>query len=188
MTAAAREHKVALLPVDSEHSAIFQCLQGHRRSDVHRILLTASGGPFRTLPKAELDRVSVAEALRHPTWKMGAKITVDSATLMNKGLEVIEASFDVEHHLEVALGAEFIVELGLETGRGHDALSIARGLATISYRSPEEFAERFSDASVDRYLRHQGDKFARAFAPARFLAYPRAGRPLLVQLDLRFRL
>jgi len=91
MTAAAREHKVALLPVDSEHSAIFQCLQGHNRSDVHRIVLTASGGPFRTLPKQERARVSVAEALRHPTWQMGAKITVDSASLMNKGLEIIEA-------------------------------------------------------------------------------------------------
>jgi 1-deoxy-D-xylulose-5-phosphate reductoisomerase len=91
MTAAAREHKVPLLPVDSEHSAIFQCLEGHNRSDVHRILLTASGGPFRTMPKEELARVSVEEALQHPTWKMGAKITVDSATLMNKGLEVIEA-------------------------------------------------------------------------------------------------
>ncbi len=91
MTAAARERKVPLLPVDSEHSAIFQCLEGHNRSDVHRIMLTASGGPFRTVPKEELAGVSVAEALQHPTWKMGAKITVDSATLMNKGLEVIEA-------------------------------------------------------------------------------------------------
>src|SRR5262249_8621948 len=91
MTAAARERQIPLLPVDSEHSAIFQCLEGHNRSDVHRILLTASGGPFRTLPKEEMARVNVAQALRHPTWKMGAKITVDSATLMNKGLEVIEA-------------------------------------------------------------------------------------------------
>ncbi|HET8576682.1 MAG TPA: 1-deoxy-D-xylulose-5-phosphate reductoisomerase [Methylomirabilota bacterium] len=91
MTAAAREHKVPLLPVDSEHSAVFQCLEGHNRSEVHRVLLTASGGPFRTMPREELQRVSVAEALQHPTWKMGAKITVDSATLMNKGLEVIEA-------------------------------------------------------------------------------------------------
>jgi len=91
MTAAARERKVSLLPVDSEHSAIFQCLEGHNRSDVHRIVLTASGGPFRTVPKAALARVSVSEALQHPTWKVGAKITVDSATLMNKGLEVIEA-------------------------------------------------------------------------------------------------
>jgi len=91
MTAAARERKVPLLPVDSEHSAIFQCLEGHNRSDVHRVMLTASGGPFRTVPKAALSGVTVAEALQHPTWKMGAKITVDSATLMNKGLEVIEA-------------------------------------------------------------------------------------------------
>jgi 1-deoxy-D-xylulose-5-phosphate reductoisomerase len=91
MTAAARQGQVPLLPVDSEHSAIFQCLEGHRRADVQRILLTASGGPFRQMPRAELQHVSVAQALKHPTWRMGAKITVDSATLMNKGLEVIEA-------------------------------------------------------------------------------------------------
>jgi 1-deoxy-D-xylulose-5-phosphate reductoisomerase len=97
MTAAAREGGVPLLPVDSEHSAIFQCLEGHRRVDVARILLTASGGPFRQMDKADLAGVTVAQALNHPTWKMGAKITIDSATLMNKGLEVIEARwlFDV---------------------------------------------------------------------------------------------
>jgi 1-deoxy-D-xylulose-5-phosphate reductoisomerase len=91
MTAAARARGVKLLPVDSEHSAVFQCLQGHGRGDVHRILLTASGGPFRETPKAHLATVTVEDALQHPTWKMGAKITIDSATLMNKGLEVIEA-------------------------------------------------------------------------------------------------
>ncbi len=91
MTAAARRRAVKLLPVDSEHSAIFQCLVGHNRGDVHRILLTASGGPFRETPKSKLETVTVEDALRHPTWKMGAKITIDSATLMNKGLEVIEA-------------------------------------------------------------------------------------------------
>lgn len=91
MTAAARRHKAPLLPVDSEHSAIYQCLEGQQRGQVHRILLTASGGPFRRLPKAEMAAVTVEDALNHPTWKMGAKITVDSATLMNKGLEVIEA-------------------------------------------------------------------------------------------------
>ena len=98
MTAAARTRGVALLPVDSEHSAIFQCLVGHNRAEVHRILLTASGGPFRRMSKAELAHVTVEQALNHPTWKMGAKITVDSATLMNKGLEIIEARwlFDVE--------------------------------------------------------------------------------------------
>jgi 1-deoxy-D-xylulose-5-phosphate reductoisomerase len=91
MTAAARARRVALLPVDSEHSAVFQCLAGHNRGDVHRILLTASGGPFRELPREEFAAVTVEDALRHPTWKMGAKITIDSATLMNKGLEIIEA-------------------------------------------------------------------------------------------------
>ena len=91
MTAAARERNVPLLPVDSEHSAVFQCLAGHNRGDVHRVWLTASGGPFRDLPKAKLATVTVEDALKHPTWKMGAKITIDSATLMNKGLEIIEA-------------------------------------------------------------------------------------------------
>jgi 1-deoxy-D-xylulose-5-phosphate reductoisomerase len=91
MTAAARERGAALLPVDSEHSAVFQCLEGHNRGEVRRILLTASGGPFRAMKAEDLGRVTVAEALNHPTWRMGAKITVDSATLMNKGLEVIEA-------------------------------------------------------------------------------------------------
>jgi len=91
MTAAARARGVPLLPVDSEHSAVFQCLAGHNKSEVHRVLLTASGGPFRETPTAALEMVTVEDALRHPTWKMGAKITIDSATLMNKGLEVIEA-------------------------------------------------------------------------------------------------
>ena len=97
MTAAARRHGVTLLPVDSEHSAIFQCLAGHNRADVHRILLTASGGPFREVSRETLAHVTVEDALRHPTWKMGAKITIDSATLMNKGLEIIEARwlFDI---------------------------------------------------------------------------------------------
>ena len=91
MTREAQQYGVRLLPVDSEHNAIFQALQGHPRERVKRIILTASGGPFRQRPAAELAQVSVEEALQHPTWKMGNKITIDSATLMNKGLEVIEA-------------------------------------------------------------------------------------------------
>jgi 1-deoxy-D-xylulose-5-phosphate reductoisomerase len=86
-----RAHGVALLPVDSEHSAIFQALAGQRREDVSRLILTASGGPFRTWDAARIARATLAEALRHPNWEMGPKITIDSATLMNKGLEVIEA-------------------------------------------------------------------------------------------------
>src|SRR5215470_6481509 len=91
MTAAARKSGAELLPVDSEHNALHQCLRGERCEEVRRIILTASGGPFRTRNKADMQLATVAEAMRHPTWNMGAKITIDSATLMNKGLEVIEA-------------------------------------------------------------------------------------------------
>lgn len=87
----ARRHGARLLPVDSEHSAIFQALAGQRREDVARIVLTASGGPFRTWSAARIARARVEEALAHPNWEMGPKITIDSATLMNKGLEVVEA-------------------------------------------------------------------------------------------------
>ena len=93
ITAAAAERGVKLLPVDSEHNAIFQCLDGHRggAEEVSRLILTASGGPFRTLPAEHIAQVTLAEALKHPTWEMGPKITIDSATLFNKGLEMIEA-------------------------------------------------------------------------------------------------
>ena len=91
VTAAARRRGVAMLPVDSEHNAIHQCLHGRPTRDIRRLILTASGGPFRNLPAARLQEVTPEDALRHPTWRMGPKITIDSATLMNKGLEVIEA-------------------------------------------------------------------------------------------------
>src|SRR6185503_13802196 len=91
MTLAAEKSGAELLPVDSEHNALHQCLRGEKRSEVRRLILTASGGPFRTRDKAAIESATVAEAMRHPTWNMGAKITIDSATLMNKGLEVIEA-------------------------------------------------------------------------------------------------
>jgi len=88
-----RRRGVALLPVDSEHSAILQCLQGHPREDVRRVILTASGGPFRDCSREEMEKVTPEQALKHPNWNMGPKITVDSATLMNKGLELIEAKW-----------------------------------------------------------------------------------------------
>jgi 1-deoxy-D-xylulose-5-phosphate reductoisomerase len=91
VTRLAREHKANILPVDSEHSAIFQCLAGELHNPIEKIILTASGGPFRGKKRNDLAKVSKAEALKHPNWTMGAKITIDSATLMNKGLEVIEA-------------------------------------------------------------------------------------------------
>ncbi|MGH7986478.1 MAG: 1-deoxy-D-xylulose-5-phosphate reductoisomerase [Candidatus Binataceae bacterium] len=91
VTRAVRNAGVRLLPVDSEHNAIFQCLEGRPRATLKRIILTASGGPFRQWPRERFDSITVRDALNHPTWRMGNKITIDSATLMNKGLEVIEA-------------------------------------------------------------------------------------------------
>lgn len=91
MTKAAALSGAELLPVDSEHNALHQCLRGEHRGEVRRLILTASGGPFRTRNREEMEAATVAEAMRHPTWNMGAKVTIDSATLMNKGLEVIEA-------------------------------------------------------------------------------------------------
>ncbi len=93
ITQLVQEHHAAILPVDSEHGAIFQCLVGENADEVEKIILTASGGPFRNMSREELASVTAKEALRHPTWQMGAKITIDSASLMNKGFEVIEAKW-----------------------------------------------------------------------------------------------
>jgi 1-deoxy-D-xylulose-5-phosphate reductoisomerase len=91
MTQAAERFGAELLPVDSEHNALHQCLRGEKRHELKRLILTASGGPFRNASREEIEQATIAQALNHPTWRMGAKITIDSATLMNKGLEVIEA-------------------------------------------------------------------------------------------------
>jgi len=113
----AQQKGVSILPVDSEHSAIFQCLNGEERSRVSRIILTASGGPFRDWSYSQLRSVTVADALKHPNWSMGRKITVDSATMMNKGLEVIEARwlFDVElQDIDVLIHPQSIVHSMVE--------------------------------------------------------------------------
>jgi 1-deoxy-D-xylulose-5-phosphate reductoisomerase len=117
MTRAAEKSGAELLPVDSEHNALHQCLRGEKRSEVRRLILTASGGPFRTRDKAAIESASVAEALKHPTWNMGAKITIDSATLMNKGLEVIEAhwlfGFDADQ-INIVVHPESVVHSMIE--------------------------------------------------------------------------
>lgn len=108
----AKNNRVDLLPVDSEHSAIFQCLKGNQKKDFKKIFLTASGGPFKDKPLSEFPFIKPADALNHPTWDMGNKITIDSATLMNKGLEIIEAVhlFDVSHdQIEVVIHPQSIV-------------------------------------------------------------------------------
>lgn len=114
---AAAKAGVKLLPVDSEHSAIFQCLEGNKNRPVKKILLTASGGPFRGYTKEQLENVTLAQALKHPKWNMGAKITIDSATMMNKGLEVIEARwlFDVEaEKIQILVHPQSIVHSAVE--------------------------------------------------------------------------
>ena len=113
----AKEHNVAILPVDSEHSAIFQSLQGNPRGALHKILLTASGGPFRGRKREDLANIQVEDALKHPNWEMGRKITIDSSTLVNKGLEVIEAKwlFDVEiDQIEVVVHPQSIIHSMVE--------------------------------------------------------------------------
>ncbi len=113
----ARESGAEVLPVDSEHNAVHQCLRGERAGEVRRLILTASGGPFRKATRGEMERATVADAMRHPTWQMGAKITVDSATLMNKGLEVIEAHWlfgTAGEDIEVVVHPESIVHSMVE--------------------------------------------------------------------------
>jgi 1-deoxy-D-xylulose-5-phosphate reductoisomerase len=117
VTSLAREKGASIIPIDSEHSAIFQCLRGHRKEDVRRIVLTASGGPFKDRNRDELVKVTPEEAVRHPKWSMGAKISVDSATLMNKGLEVIEARwlFDISvDRIDVVVHPQSIVHSMVE--------------------------------------------------------------------------
>lgn len=112
ITNLARQNKVSLQPIDSEHSALFQCLDGKSHSEVRKLILTASGGPFRTRTFEELSRITVEEALNHPTWKMGPKVTIDSSTLVNKGLEMIEARwlFDMPaEKIEVVIHPQSIV-------------------------------------------------------------------------------
>ena len=111
------KHSCKLYPVDSEHSAIWQCLRGEKLSEIKRIILTGSGGPFRNKPIEEFKTITVEQALKHPNWEMGAKITVDSATLMNKGLEIIEAKwlFDLSlDQIEVVVHPESIIHSGVQ--------------------------------------------------------------------------
>jgi 1-deoxy-D-xylulose-5-phosphate reductoisomerase len=142
--AAAKKRGVAVLPVDSEHNAIHQCLHAREACHVRRLILTASGGPFRALPAADLANVSAADALRHPTWRMGPKITIDSATLMNKGLEVIEARwlFDVgARQIDVVVHPQSIVHSMVELVDG----SIIAQLGVTDMRLPIQYAFSYPD-------------------------------------------
>jgi len=141
---AARRNQVPLLPVDSEHSAIYQALQGEREKNISKLILTASGGSFRDRTRADLQNVTVKDALNHPNWSMGAKITIDSATMMNKGLEVIEAHwlFDMPYEkIDVLLHKESIIHSMVEF---HDSSVIAQ-LGTPDMRVPIQYALSYPD-------------------------------------------
>lgn len=128
-----------ILPVDSEHSAIFQCLQGEREEDVRKIILTASGGPFRTFSRAQLETVTAADALKHPNWDMGAKVTIDSASMMNKGFEMMEASwlFGVEpERIQIVVHPQSIVHSMVEFTDG----SVKAQLGMPDMRMPIRYA------------------------------------------------
>ncbi len=139
MTAAAARSGAEILPVDSEHNAIHQCLRGERTSEVRRLILTASGGPFRTKTKHEIENATREEALNHPNWSMGDKITIDSATLMNKGLEVIEArwlfGFEAEQ-ISVVVHPQSVVHSMVEMIDG----SIVAQLGVTDMRHPIQYA------------------------------------------------
>ena len=139
VTEAAARKGVAILPVDSEHNAIHQCLHGRARREVRRLVLTASGGPFRGRTASELTAVSAEEALKHPTWQMGRKITIDSATLMNKGLEVIEAHwlFGVEgRQIDVVIHPQSVIHSMVELIDG----SVIAQLGVTDMRLPIQYA------------------------------------------------
>lgn len=135
----AAQYKVAILPVDSEHSAIFQCLAGEGNNEIDKIILTASGGPFRKFTREQLDHVTAADALRHPTWVMGDKITIDSATMMNKGFEVIEAKwlFGVDaSKIDVHVHPQSIVHSAVQFSDG----SVKAQLGIPDMRLPIQYA------------------------------------------------
>ena len=135
----AKKHNVAILPVDSEHSAIFQSLQGERDNRISKILLTASGGPFRGRKREELTNIQVEDALKHPNWAMGRKITIDSSTLVNKGLEVMEAKwlFDVDlDRIQVVVHPQSVIHSAVEYEDG----AVIAQLGTPDMRLPIQYA------------------------------------------------
>ena len=140
----ARARGVDILPVDSEHNAIHQCLHGRASGELRRLILTASGGPFRGRSSASLERVTADEALRHPTWQMGPKITIDSATLMNKGLEVIEAHWlfgAPASRIRVVVHPQSIVHSIVELTDG----SVIAQMGTTDMRLPIQYAFSYPD-------------------------------------------
>lgn len=140
----AKAHQVSILPVDSEHSAIFQSIHGERQNKISKILLTASGGPFRGKKRSELSNIQVEDALKHPNWAMGRKITIDSSTMVNKGLEVMEAKwlFEVElPQIQVVVHPQSVIHSGVEFVDG----AVIAQLGTPDMRLPIQYALYYPD-------------------------------------------
>ena len=157
ITALAKENKIKIIPVDSEHSAIFQCLQGEDRKKMKKILLTASGGPFRNLTKEELKHVTVKQALNHPNWDMGAKVTIDSASMMNKGFEMIEAKwlFDCRpEDIEILVHPQSIVHSMVEYCDG----SVKAQLGVPDMHIPIQYALSYPERITSPQYRLDWDK------------------------------
>lgn len=152
ITQLAEKHQVPIIPVDSEHSAIFQCLVGEQHNKIEKIILTASGGPFRGKKRNELQHVTPKQALKHPNWSMGAKITIDSATLMNKGLEVIEAKwlFGLENHqIEVIIHPQSIIHSLVQFEDG----SIKAQMGLPDMKLPIQYALTFPHRASSNFPR-----------------------------------
>lgn len=168
----ARDRGVAILPVDSEHSAIFQCLRSGERREVQRIVLTASGGPFRTCPIEQMRSATVADALKHPTWTMGAKVTIDSATMFNKALELIEAAwlFDATaDQLGVVVHPQSVIHSMVEFVDG----SVVAQLSPPDMRTPIQFALTYPDRIDGPARRMDWSQAARLdFAPPDLERFP----------------
>ncbi|WP_256012106.1 1-deoxy-D-xylulose-5-phosphate reductoisomerase [Desertivirga xinjiangensis] len=178
VTALAKQHNVNILPVDSEHSAIFQCLTGEDITDIEKIYLTASGGPFRGRDQSFLKSVTKAEALKHPNWVMGAKITIDSATLMNKGLEVIEAKwlFNLEaEQIDVIVHPQSIVHSIVQFKDG--SMKAQMGLPDM--KLPIQYALSYPERIKSRFPRFDFLKYSE-------LSFEQADKSTFRNLDLAF--
>jgi len=173
ITKLVKEYNVNLIPIDSEHSTIYQCLLGQSKEDLSRIIITASGGAFRDKKRSELENVTVNDALKHPNWKMGAKITIDSATMVNKGLEVIEAHFlfglDYEK-IETVLHKESIIHSLVEYNDG----AIIAGLSYPDMRIPIAYALSTPRRKDLSFIKKMDFKtfFNLTFAPMDFERFP----------------
>ncbi|MHC1746240.1 MAG: 1-deoxy-D-xylulose-5-phosphate reductoisomerase [Negativicutes bacterium] len=172
VTSLAAEKNVSILPVDSEHSAILQCLQGERRQNISRIILTASGGPFKGFTREKLEKVTVTDCLKHPNWSMGKKITIDSSTMVNKGLEVIEAKwlFSVDYdQIDVVIHPQSIVHSMVEYLDG----AIIAQLGMPDMRLPIQYAFTFPDRSPSTFPRLDLTQMQPlAFYPPDHIAFP----------------